>query len=79
MSKDLGHGMYMMDVAPEDGCLQCGHWEWAFALTNTNLRVDLLTNERITNWTAKSECLHCGTTTVWNPNPDEAYPGIRDK
>jgi hypothetical protein len=77
-SNNLGHGMVSMDIAPDDGCTNCGHWEWAFAIVNTGVRCDLLTNKPIKYYLAKSDCLKCGITTVWNPLPDYPYPQTSD-
>ena len=48
------------------------------AMVNTTERQDLLTNKRIKTWCAKSECKKCGVTTIWNLNPDKAYPKATD-
>lgn len=77
-SENLGHGMVLMDIAPDDGCLSCGHWKWSFAIVNTGKRHDLLTNEVVEGYSAKSDCLKCGMTTIWNPDPDTAYPLSHD-
>jgi hypothetical protein len=77
-SSPLGHGIVLMDIAPDDGCMQCGHWKWALALVNTSLRCDLLTNKPIKTWSVKSECHKCGITTIWNCDPDRTYPRATD-
>lgn len=64
----------ILDVAPDDGCRACGHWKWGFCLVDTNLRVDLLTNNPLPFWTGRSDCLKCGITHKWRVNPDEPYP-----
>ena len=76
--EDLGHGVIRMDIAPDDGCLSCGHWKWGYALVNTAKRHDLLTDKELKDYSAKSDCLKCGITTIWNPDPDIAYPLSND-
>jgi hypothetical protein len=76
--ENMGGGHIVMDVAPDNGCLNCGDWKWHMAVVNTTERQDLLTNKRIKTWCAKSECKKCGTTTIWNINPDKAYPKATD-
>jgi hypothetical protein len=71
--EDLGGGMYVMDIAPLDGCLFCGHWKWGFCLVNAGERVDLLTNRLLKNYSAKSDCMNCGMLTVWSVDPDKPY------
>lgn len=72
--ENLGHGVLRLDIAPEDGCLQCGHWKFDHAVVNTAQRHDLLTDRPIKTWSAKSDCIKCGTTTIWVVEPDKGYP-----
>ena len=77
-SEPLGGGYYMMDIAPEAGCLSCGEWSWEKAVVNTSKRCDLLTNRALHTWSVKSECRHCGIHTLWNVDPDKPYPKATD-
>lgn len=77
-SENLGHGQFLMDVAPEEGCMSCGHWKWGFAMVDTNLKVDLLTNKGLPYWTARTDCLKCGITHKWRVIPDHPYQTSHD-
>lgn len=77
-SEPMGDGMIIMDIAPPDGCQQCGHWKWGMAIVNTNPRRDLFSNKKVPTWLAKSDCLKCKVTTVWHPYPDIPYPQTKD-
>ncbi len=74
----MGGGHILMDIAPKDGCMQCGDWSWHLAVVNTMQRCDLLTNKPIKTWCARSECRKCGITTIWNIQPDQPYPKASD-
>ena len=76
--ENLGEGILILDVAPDDGCMGCGHWMWGYALVDANLRVDLLTDKALPFWTAKSDCLKCGITHKWRLTPDKPYPQSHD-
>lgn len=77
-SEDLGNGLYLMDVAPKDGCMACGDWKWGYAMVDTNLRVDLLTDKPLDYWTARSDCVRCGVSSKWRMNPDRPFPESHD-
>lgn len=74
----MGGGHIIMDIAPPGGCMSCGDWKWHLAVVNTSERHDLLTNKKIKNWCAQSECRKCGIVTTWNLNPDRPYPKSTD-
>ena len=77
-SENLGHGQFLMDIAPDEGCMSCGHWKWGFAMVDTNLKVDLLTNKGLPYWTARTDCLKCGITHKWRVTPDKPYQTSHD-
>jgi hypothetical protein len=74
----MGGSHIIMDVAPKDGCMDCGDWCWHLAVVNTLDRCDLLTNKPISHWLARSECKKCGITTIWNIYPDKPYAPTND-
>lgn len=75
--ENMGYGMLRLDIAPEDGCLQCGHWKWLPAVVNSAQRHDLLTDKPVLTWSARSDCVKCGTTTIWVVEPDTPYPSTK--
>jgi hypothetical protein len=77
-SEHMGGGHILMDIAPKDGCMQCGDWSWHPAVVNTGERYDLLTNKPIKGWSARSECKKCEVLTVWSLDPDKPYPRASD-
>ena len=76
--KDLGGEHLVLDIAPKEGCLDCGNWNWDYAIVNTSKRCDLLTNKPLKTWSAKSVCQKCGTTSLWSIYPDKPYPKTND-
>lgn len=78
-SDDLGNGIFILDVAPKNGCIYCGNWMWGFAMVDTNQKVDLLTDKPLNIWTARSDCMRCHMTSRWNINPDEPLPESYDE
>lgn len=77
-SENLGSGLYILDVAPDDGCPSCGHWAWGFSMVDCNGRVDLLTDKPVSHWTGRSDCLKCGMTHKWKVSPDNPYQQSHD-
>lgn len=75
--ENLGGGHIVMDIAPHDGCIQCGHWDWLPAVVNTMDRQDLLTGKPLKTWSARSDCKKCDTQTLWTLNPDKPYPSTK--
>lgn len=71
--EDMGYGIVRMDIAPIEGCFQCGEGSWDLAMVNTSTRFDLLSNKTLKTWTARSECAKCGSTHIWIVAPDEPY------
>lgn len=74
----IGGSHIIMDIAPPQGCMDCGDWSWEMAVVNTGERVDLLTDKPLKTWSAKSECKKCGVVTIWQVYPDRTYPNASD-